>query len=444
MPLFSTMNAASSTTSAGPALPRRSIVVAALSTIVEWYDFTLYLFMATILSRVIFGGGAESLLATLALFAVSYLLRPIGALIFGRFGDRVGRKPVLLISMALMAGAMIATSLLPTHAQAGAFAGGAFLALRCIMALSVGGEYAAVSTYLYEGARPGRRGLIASLASMASEIGALLAIAATALTATLLSSSDLDDWGWRIPFAFGAALALGTLAARSTLGETPDFTANKPVAATHQPLRSVLSRHRPGLYRTFAISALASVTYYVGVIYVPTYLTSQSGIPESNALWLSTAASVTVIIVTPFAGAVSDRLGRQKTLLGLSVAAMVLPIAMFALMSAGPITAALLGAIVLAITAGCITAIAASAAAEQFPPSSRLTGLAVGATAATAVFGGVTPYVAQFLTQHTGWSPMPGVLVAIVALAVLPILARMPETAPGTRTTTTTIAQEYS
>ena len=427
MPLFSTLTAASPTKPDGPALPRKSIVVAALSTIVEWYDFTLYLFMATILSRVIFGGGADSLLATLALFAVSYLLRPVGALIFGRFGDRVGRRPVLLISMALMAVAMIATTLLPTHAQAGAFAGAAFLVLRCVMAFSVGGEYAAVSTYLYEGAHPRRRGLIASLASMASEIGALLAIAATALTASLLSPADLDAWGWRIPFAFGAALAIATLAARSTLGETPDFTAT--AGTTHQPLRTVLTRHRPGLYRTFAISALASVTYYVGVIYVPTYLASSTGIPESRALWLSLAASITVIGVTPFAGALSDRIGRQRTLLMLCLAAILLPVGMFTLMS-GPVTTALVAAIVLACTAGCITAVAASAAAEQFHPSSRLTGLALGATAATALFGGVTPYFAQFLIETTGWSPAPGALVAVVALAVLPVLARMPETAP--------------
>jgi MHS family proline/betaine transporter-like MFS transporter len=189
--------------------------------IVEWYDFTLYLFMATVLSRVVFGGGRDSLLAALAIFAVSYLLRPVGALLFGRFGDRFGRRPVLLVSMALMAAAMPGTALLPTHAQAGAVAGGAFLALRCVMAFSVGGEYPAVSTYLLEGARPGRRGLVTALASTASEIGVLLAVAASAITTTMLDRAALDDWGWRIPFAVGALLAVATLAARTSLGETP-------------------------------------------------------------------------------------------------------------------------------------------------------------------------------------------------------------------------------
>jgi MHS family proline/betaine transporter-like MFS transporter len=410
------------------ALPKVSIAVAALSTIVEWYDFTLYLFMATVLSRVVFGGGQDSLLATLAIFAVSYLLRPVGALLFGRFGDRFGRRPVLLVSMALMAAAMLGTAVLPTHAQAGAVAGGAFLALRCVMAFSVGGEYPAVSTYLLEGARPGRRGLVTALASMASEIGVLLAVAASAITTTMLDRAALDDWGWRIPFAVGALLAVATLAARTSLGETPVFARQQPTGAGCGPLRFILRTQRAGLYRTFAISALASITYYVGIIYVPTYLTSVSGFPEGSSLWLSTTASVTVIVVTPYAGAISDRIGRRTTLLWLCVVAIALPVPMFALMSFNSVGAALCAAAVLACTAGGITAVGASAAAEQFHPAGRLTGLALGATAATAVFGGLAPYLATLLTQATGWTLLPGALVAAVALSVLPVLARMPET----------------
>jgi MHS family proline/betaine transporter-like MFS transporter len=258
---------------------------------------------------------------------------------------------------------------------------------------------------------------------MASELGALLAVAVSAITTTVLDQAALDNWGWRIPFAFGTFLALATLAARSTLRETPVF-AGQPNGGTHRPLRFTLRTQRAGLYRTFAISALASIAYYIGIIYVPTFLTSVSGFPEGSSLWLSTAASVTVIAVTPFAGALSDRIGRRTTLLVLCAAAIALPVFMFALMTAGSVTAALAGAVVLACTAG-----GASAAAEQFAPAGRLTGLALGATAATAVFGGIAPYAAEFLTHATGWSMMPGALVAAVALATLPVLARMPETA---------------
>jgi MHS family proline/betaine transporter-like MFS transporter len=173
---------------------------------------------------------------------------------------------------------------------------------------------------------------------------------------------------------------------------------------------------------------LASITYYVGIIYVPTYLTSVSGFPEGSSLWLSTTASVTVIVVAPYAGAISDRIRRRTTLLWLCVVAIALPVPMFALMSFNSVGAALCAAVVLACTAAGITAVGASAAAEQFHPAGRLTGLALGATAATAVFGGLAPYLATLLTQATGWTLLPGALVAAVALSVLPVLARMPET----------------
>src|SRR5690348_3475670 len=135
----------------------RSIVVAALSTVVEWYDFTLYLYFATVLSRVFFGGGTASLLTTLGGFAVAYLMRPVGAVVFGHIGDRYGRRPMLLISMAIMSAAMLATALLPTFAQVGAAAGWLLIGLRCVMGFSVGGEYTGVIAYLLEGAPAERR-----------------------------------------------------------------------------------------------------------------------------------------------------------------------------------------------------------------------------------------------------------------------------------------------
>src|SRR3954447_8418512 len=189
------------------ALPPRSLAVAAFSTIVEWYDFTLYLYFATVLSRVFYGGGRGSLLLTLGGFAIAYLMRPLGAIFFGHIGDRRGRRHMLLISVALMTAAMLATALLPTRAAIGPAAGWLLLALRCVMGFSVGGEYTGVVAYLLEGARPRRRGLIASSASAASEIGALLAVGVAALTVSLMSPVALDNWGWRIPFLFGAALA---------------------------------------------------------------------------------------------------------------------------------------------------------------------------------------------------------------------------------------------
>src|SRR5262249_14165538 len=141
-------------------LPPRSMAVAAFSTIVEWYDFTLYLYFATVLSRVFYGGGAQSLLITLGGFAIAYLMRPLGAIFFGHIGDSRGRRRMMLVSVAVMTAAMLATALLPTRAQIGPAAGWLLLLLRCVMGFSVGGEYTGVVAYLLEGARPRRRGLI--------------------------------------------------------------------------------------------------------------------------------------------------------------------------------------------------------------------------------------------------------------------------------------------
>src|SRR3954465_1121461 len=183
-----------------PSVSRASMAVAAFSTIVEWYDFTLYLYFATVLSRVFFGGGEGGLAVTLAGFAVAYLLRPLGAMVFGHIGDRYGRRRMMLASMALMSGAMLATALLPTTAMAGPAAGWALLALRCVMGFSVGGEYTGVVAYLLEGAPPARRGLITSCAAAASEVGGLFAVGVSALSVHALAPGALAAWGWRIPF----------------------------------------------------------------------------------------------------------------------------------------------------------------------------------------------------------------------------------------------------
>jgi len=427
------MENAAVTRALGP-ISRRSIVIAAFSTIVEWYDFTLYLYFATVLSRVFFGGGEASLIATLGGFAVAYLFRPLGAIYFGHIGDRFGRRRMMLLSMALMSVAMFLSAFLPTHAQVGPAAGFGLLALRCVMGFSVGGEYTGVVAYLLEGARAERRGLITSLASGASEIGSLLAVGVSALTVYLLDEADLKSWGWRIPFLVGAVLASSVWIVRATMEESPEFERQRAAGTTpQQPLRYTLTHHRRGIFRAFAISALGSITYYVGITYVPAFLTSAGTLAEGASLGLSTVAAVAVILVTPFVGAASDRFGRKPVLLFLGVCSAILPISLFSLMASGSTLQALVGAIVLATVAGGVSAVGAVSTAEQFPGEGRLSGLALGATAATALFGGLTPYIAQVLLERTGWPMVPGVMIAVVAVCVLPVFLIMPETAPRGR-----------
>jgi MHS family proline/betaine transporter-like MFS transporter len=411
-------------------LHRRSIIVAALSTVVEWYDFTLYLYFATVLSRVFFGPGEASLLTTLGGFAVAYLMRPVGAMVFGHIGDRRGRRPMLLLSMLIMSAAMLATALLPTREQIGPLAAWLLILLRCVMGFSVGGEYTGVVAYLLESAPLRRRGLVASMAAAASEIGALLAVGVSALTVSLLAASELESWGWRIPFFIGAALAGIVWLARSTMRESPEFERQRAEATIPaNPLRHALVEQRAGVLRAFAISALGSITYYVGITYVPAFLTSAGTTSEADALWLSTWAAVAVILVTPLVGLLSDRVGRKPVLLALALLSAALPITLFSVMASGAVLHALAGAIILALVAGGVSAVGAVATAEQFTGEARVSGLALGATVATAIFGGLTPWLAQALVNATGRPEMPGLMIAAVAIAVAPVFWRMRETA---------------
>jgi MHS family proline/betaine transporter-like MFS transporter len=417
---------------------RQSMAIAAFSTIVEWYDFTLYLYFATVLSRVFYGGGGNSLLLTLGGFAIAYLMRPLGALFFSHIGDRSGRRRMMLMSVAMMTAAMLVTALLPTRAAAGPIAGWLLLLLRCVMGFSVGGEYTGVVAYLLEGASLNRRGLITSSASAASEVGALLAVGISAATVSLTSFSQLDSWGWRIPFFVGAALAASVWIARSTMEESPEFLRQQEQGTVPaKPLSYALRHHRAGIVRGFSISALGSITYYVGITYVPAFLTSTGALTEGTALWLSTIAAVAVILVTPIVGWWSDRAGRRPVLLALCAGSAILPMTMFALMASGSQARALLGAVILAAVAGGVSAVGAVATAEQFGGEGRITGLALGATMATAIFGGLTPWGAQWLVERTGWSMAPGAMIALVAVCVLPVFLWMRETAPSAQSRST-------
>jgi MHS family proline/betaine transporter-like MFS transporter len=214
--------------------------------------------------------------------------------------------------------------------------------------------------------------------------------------------------------------------------ESPEFVRQKAAQTVPEmPLRHALKNHRAGVARSFAISALGSITYYVGITYVPAFLTSVGKMSERQSLWLSTVAAVAVILVTPAVGALTDRIGRKPVLIALGVGSAALPITMFSLMGGSAVALALAGAVILALLAGAVSAVGAVATAEQFPGEGRITGLALGATMATAIFGGLTPFGAQWLVERTGWAMAPGAMIAIVALAVLPILWSMRETAPS-------------
>ena len=297
------------------------------------------------------------------------------------------------------------------------------------MGFAVGGEYTGVVAYLLESAPSNRRGLIASLAAAASEVGALMAVGVSALTVHLVPSLALDTWGWRVPFFVGAALAGVVWIARSSLHESPEFERQRTLGTVpSNPLIYTLKHNFRGVFRGFAISALGSITYYVGIGYVPAFITSAGLLPESQALWLSTIAAVIVILITPFVGALSDRLGRKPVLIGLAITSAIMPVAMFSLMSSASFWQVLTGAVILAAIAGGVSAVGAVTTAEQFPSEGRLSGLALGATVATAIFGGLTPWMAQVLIDKTHLPIIPGIMIMVVSIFVLPVLFTLSKT----------------
>jgi MHS family proline/betaine transporter-like MFS transporter len=414
-----------------PGVPNTSLAIAAFSTVVEWYDFTLYLYLAPVLARVFFPDSIHRITIVLAGFAVAYVMRPLGAAVFGYSGDRFGRRRTMLWSMQLMAAAMLVTACLPTSARVGALGGVLLLLLRCVMAFSVGGEYNGVIAYLFEGAKPERRGVVTAMASAASEIGGLLAVGVAAFVAMTVDAEALEDWAWRVPFLVGAVLAGGVWFARRAMAESPEFERLRQSRRTvSNPFAHALVHHKAGVARAFAISALGSITYYVGITYVPTFLSTTAHANDRVALYVSTVAAVAVVLVTPLVGWAADAFGRRSVLRVLALCGIALPAAMFSLMNSSSLAATMSAAVTLALLAGGVSAVGAVASAEQFPAASRLSGLALGNTSATVLFGGFAPLVAQVVVDATGWASSPGLLIAATALCVLPVFWRLRETAP--------------
>lgn len=401
-----------------------STLIASFSVIVEWYDFTLYLFLATLISKVFFGGGEHSLLLTLLGFALSYFLRPLGAMFFGHIGDRYGRKTSLISSMMIMIFAMLVTAMLPTYSQIGIASGVLMILLRFFMAFSIGGEYTSIITYLLENAPKNKRSFMASLAPGFSEIGALLAVFTSALT-HLLDPEILFSWGWRIPFILGAILAVIVFLMRHKMDESIEFEeAKKTSQILKSPLLHALKHQKSAIIKAFSVSALGSITYYVGIAYIPTFLSNSY--PSSISLWLSTIASTSVILVTPIFGLLADKYGRKRILICLAISCAIFPISLFYIMKMG-LGLALLGAVILAILAAGVSSVAASTNPAQFHIRNRLSGLSLGGTTATAIFGGLTPLIAQFLIDKTGVLSTPGIMIAIISLAVIPVFFKLKE-----------------
>ncbi|MDN5774891.1 MAG: MFS transporter [Brevibacterium aurantiacum] len=418
---------------------RRSMMVAAFGTIVEWYDFSIFFYVATILTKEFFGDRPDSLLLTLGVGAAGFLFRPLGAMVFGHLGDRVGRKSALVVSAVLMAVAMLGIAIMPGYETIGIWAGVGMVFFRCLSGFSVGAEYTGIMVFLMESAGSKRRGLAASWAAANSEVGALLAVGSGAFLASTLSAEAMSSWGWRVLFIFGALLAALMIPLRRMMEETDTFKrlqaaektkraqnakSDKPVVSRgRSPLLIAFLQQPRAILVAFLISSIGSVSYFLNITYVPTYIEEVSQVKNSGSLALGTIAAVVAIVITPLFGIASDRFGRKKTLAVLMAVFILTTIPAYALLADGNSGVAIFGVAFLAVPAAGWSAVAAAMVPEQFTGTSRFSGMAIGYNVATVLFGGLSPLIATALMSSTGLTLAPAIYATvIVVVAGVPTL----------------------
>lgn len=410
---------------------RRTVLFSSVGEIVEWFDFMIYLSLVPILARVFFGETHTKahLFAILGIFAAAYLARPHGAILFGRLGDRLGRKRALIVSALVMSVAKLVEGSLPTYDDIGIAAAILFVLARLFSGFSLGGEFAGTIVMLFETAMPRHRALTTSLASMMAGGGVLLAAGLVTALIALLSAEDMQAWGWRIPFFVGSGVGLIALAFRLWVPETPMFEeVEEEGLRARKPLKEAVKDDTSGAAVAFAMSSFTALSYYLVIAFLPTYLQSFVGMDHVSALTITTIATVLSIAVIPISGLVSDNVGRKPVLISSSLAFIVLSISQFWMLASGQFWLTLAGALVLVVPVACFMAPAHTTAMEHLPTRVRYSGFALGYNAGAAIFGGTTPLIAAWLIHGTGWLTAPAGYLLLAATIILIVCWRLKET----------------
>lgn len=395
----------------------------------EWYDFVIYGLLAVYLSHVFFPQDDEStaLLATLAVFGVSFVMRPLGGLLLGGLGDRRGRKPALLITAMLMAASTLAIGILPTYAEIGLLAPGLLLVARLAQGLSAGGEWGLANAFLLEMSPEGRRGFSTSFLSVTVSLGSGLASGVTALLVTVLSSENMHDWGWRLPFLLGGSLGMVALWLRHGLDETPVYRRLHAADAVAGP---VLARIRRPSLTVVGITLHWTVCYYIFLIYMPLFTQKHAGLSAAQATWSNTASLAAIVLFVPLIGRWSDRYGRRPFLMCSCLLVLALVVPAMWIMVAFPSFAVVLGMqLLFALAIALYSGPGPAAVAELFLTSDRSRWSSMSYAMAVAVFGGFAPFIAVWLTVTLDNPLAPAGYVIAAAAASLLVVTRMPETA---------------
>jgi len=420
-----------------PPTLRHRILAGYVGNVVEWYDFALYGYLAGIIAPVFFPpeNPTAGLIATYGMFAGGFMMRPLGAAVFGWFGDRYGRARTMQISVMLMALPTLLLGILPTYAQIGLLAPVLLVVVRLVQGLSVGGEFSSSVTYLVETAPQDRRGVIGSWANIGSMSGTLLGVGAAALVTNVFDVQALADGAWRIPFLAGALLGGAAIWIRSDLHTSRRFRAHHEQREATSPLLEAFTTNRRETLLALTFAASYGTTYYLAFVYLPEWLSGQGLMSRGTALAINAALTVVVIPLMPLAAVIGDRILPRRTWIALAMLLLgvaAVPCYLWMLDSGGSLASV---AVTHAVTFAFLAVPLGSGPAlfvEMFPERDRLSGYSVAFNVGLGVFGGLTPMIATALIAATGLVTAPAfylvvaAAIAVVALALTPDRSREP------------------
>ena len=411
---------------------RKAVAAGVIGNILEWYDFGVYGYLVSTISQLFFPAGEPvvSLLLTFAVFGVGFVMRPIGSILFGIYGDRVGRRKALSAVIFLMAFSTLAIGLLPTYQEAGLLAPVLLVIARLLQGLSAGGEWGGSTAYIVEFASEGRRGFTGSWQQVSVGAGFLLGSLSAALLTQILSHDALLAWGWRVPFLLG--IVVGALGAylRWRLDDTPKYTAlAEHGEVSHAPLREAVTKYPRETLTVFGLTLHNTVAYYIPIVYMTSYIISVAKLPASSALWIGTTCLTVFVILIPIWGALSDRIGRRPLLLLSSGGYVVLAYPLFMMASSGSAVLALVSQLTMIVFLSFFSGPCPAAYSEIFPTRIRYTALSIGYNVAVAIFGGFAPFIATWLIQLTGSTLAPAFYLMAAAIVTFVVVLRIKETA---------------
>ncbi|PPS67926.1 MULTISPECIES: glycine betaine/L-proline transporter ProP [Streptomyces] len=404
-----------------PALVKRAVKAAALGNAMEWFDFGVYSYIAVTLGKVFFPSGnpTAQLLSTFGAFAAAFLVRPLGGMIFGPLGDRVGRQKVLAVTMIMMAAGTFAIGLIPSYATIGVGAPILLLVARLVQGFSTGGEYAGASTFIAEYAPDKRRGFLGSWLEFGTLAGYIGGAGLVTIMTALLSADDLTSWGWRIPFLVAGPMGIIGLYLRLRLEETPAFAAEAEKAENNRPktpLREMVTGQWRALLLCVGLVLVFNVTDYMLLSYMPSYLTGQLHYDETHGLLVVLAVMAVMMIAQPFVGALTDRVGRRPVIATGCAGFLLLSVPALLLIRQGSLLAVALGMGALGMLLVCFTASMPSALPALFPTKVRYGSLSIGFNVSVSLFGGTTPLVVTALIGATGNMMMPAYYMMAAAV----------------------------